>query len=175
MATTRVRLAFAAGVSIVAANCGRTGAGVACGPGNLADGLRERAAKAAVFAQQAAHSAGSERVGTFARAADRRRADGAQLRSAHKVIPVRCAERRDIQCAAQFLKYLTTQSRANFANQLGERWPRSWVRSVGGVTPPLAGGEQYAVGSYGRSGDPDDVYRANKADYKSVLPGYFEG
>ena len=43
------------------------------------------------------------------------------------------------------------------------------------VTPlPLAGGEQYAVGSYGRIGDPDNVYQANKADYKAVLPGYFE-
>jgi putative ABC transport system permease protein len=49
------------------------------------------------------------------------------------------------------------------------------VESAGGVTPlPLAGGEQYAVGSYGRVGDPDDVYRANKADFKSVIPGYFE-
>jgi putative ABC transport system permease protein len=30
------------------------------------------------------------------------------------------------------------------------------------------------VGSYGRTGDADEVYRANKADFKSVLPGYFE-
>jgi hypothetical protein len=46
---------------------------------------------------------------------------------------------------------------------------------VGGVTPlPLAGGEQYSVGSYGRVGGSDDAYRANKADYKAVLPGYFE-
>jgi putative ABC transport system permease protein len=30
------------------------------------------------------------------------------------------------------------------------------------------------VASYGRIGDADDVYRANKADFKSVLPGYFE-
>jgi predicted permease len=46
---------------------------------------------------------------------------------------------------------------------------------VGAVAPlPLAGGEQYSVGSYGRIGDPDDVYQAQKADYKSVLPGYFE-
>ena len=46
---------------------------------------------------------------------------------------------------------------------------------MGGVAPlPLAGGEQYSVGSYGRIGDPDDVYQAKKADFKSVLPGYFE-
>ncbi len=76
----------------------------------------------------------------------------------------------------QFLKYLTTQSRANFANLLGERLKAiPGVEAVGGATPlPLAGGEQYSVGSYGRIGEADDVYRANKADYKSVLPGYFE-
>ena len=46
---------------------------------------------------------------------------------------------------------------------------------MGAVAPlPLAGGEQYSVGSYGRPGGPDDVYQAQKADFKSVLPGYFE-
>jgi putative ABC transport system permease protein len=76
----------------------------------------------------------------------------------------------------QFLKYLTSQSRATFVNQLGERLAGiAGVEAVGAVTPlPLAGGEQYAVGSYGRIGDADEVYRANKADYKAVLPGYFE-
>jgi putative ABC transport system permease protein len=76
----------------------------------------------------------------------------------------------------QFLKYMTTQSRATFANELGRRLAEiPGVESVGGVTPlPLAGGEQYSVGSYGRVGDPDNVYQANKADYKAVLPGYFE-
>ena len=76
----------------------------------------------------------------------------------------------------QFVKYLTTQSRANFANLLGERLKAiPGVEAVGGATPlPLAGGEQYSVGSYGRIGEADDIYRANKADYKSVLPGYFE-
>jgi putative ABC transport system permease protein len=76
----------------------------------------------------------------------------------------------------QFLKYLTMQSRANFVNQLGARLAQiPGVESVGAVAPlPLAGGEQYSVGSYGRIGDPDDVYQAQKADYKSVLPGYFE-
>jgi putative ABC transport system permease protein len=75
-----------------------------------------------------------------------------------------------------FIKYLTTQSRANFANQLGDRLAAiPGVEAVGGVTPlPLAGGEQYSVGSYGRIGDSDDAYRANKADYKAVLPGYFQ-
>ena len=75
-----------------------------------------------------------------------------------------------------FLKYLTSQSRATFINQLGERLATiPGVESVGGVTPlPLAGGEQYSVGSYGRTGESDDAYRTNKADYRAVLPGYFE-
>jgi putative ABC transport system permease protein len=75
-----------------------------------------------------------------------------------------------------FIKYLTIASRANFANELGGRLADlPGVESVGGVAPlPLAGGEQYSVGSYGRLGDPDDVYQAQKADYKAVLPGYFE-
>ena len=76
----------------------------------------------------------------------------------------------------QFLKYLTSQSRASFLNRLGDRLAGiPGVEGVGGVTPlPLAGGEQYSVGSYGRIGDPDNVYQANKADYKAALPGYFE-
>jgi len=75
-----------------------------------------------------------------------------------------------------FIKYLTSQSRATFVNQLGDRLAAlPGVESVGGVTPlPLAGGEQYSVGSYGRIGEADDVYRSNKADFKAVLPGYFE-
>ena len=74
------------------------------------------------------------------------------------------------------IKYLSSQSRANFVNQLGDRLAAiPGVEVVGGVTPlPLAGGEQYAVGSYGRIGESDEVYRANQADNKSVLPGYFE-
>ena len=75
-----------------------------------------------------------------------------------------------------FLKYLTSQSRATFVNQLGDRLAAiPGVESVGGVTPlPLAGGEQYSVGSYGKIGESDDAYRTNKADYRAVLPGYFE-
>ena len=75
-----------------------------------------------------------------------------------------------------FLKYLTSQLRASFVNQLGDRLAAiPGVESVGGVTPlPLAGGEQYSVGSYGKIGDSDDVYRTNKADFRAVLPGYFE-
>jgi predicted permease len=75
-----------------------------------------------------------------------------------------------------FLKYLTSQLRATFVNRLGDALATiPGVESVGGVTPlPLAGGEQYSVGSYGKIGEADDVYRTNKADYKAVLPGYFE-
>jgi putative ABC transport system permease protein len=76
----------------------------------------------------------------------------------------------------QMLKYITSARRANFANELADRLRAiPGVERVGGVTPlPLAGGEQYSVGSYGRPGGSDDAYRANKADYKAVLPGYFE-
>ena len=75
-----------------------------------------------------------------------------------------------------FLKYLTSQSRATFINRLGDQLAAiPGVESVGGVTPlPLAGGEQYSVGSYGKIGEADDAYRTNKADFKAVLPGYFE-
>jgi len=75
-----------------------------------------------------------------------------------------------------FMKYMTSESRAGFYDDLGVRLAQiPGVQGSGGVTPlPLAGGEQYAVGSYGRVGDPDDVYRANKADFKSVIPGYFQ-
>ena len=75
-----------------------------------------------------------------------------------------------------FLKYLTSQLRASFVNQLGDRLAAlPGVESVGGVTPlPLAGGEQYSVGSYGKVGESDDQYRTNKADFRAVLPGYFE-
>jgi putative ABC transport system permease protein len=75
-----------------------------------------------------------------------------------------------------FLTYITSEKRAHFTNELADRLRAiPGVERVGGVTPlPLAGGEQYSVGSYGRVGGSDDAYRANKADYKAVLPGYFE-
>lgn len=75
-----------------------------------------------------------------------------------------------------FLKYLTSEMRASFYSDLGARLTDiPGVEGVGGVTPlPLTGGELYSVGSYGRIGDPDDVYQANKADFRATLPGYFE-
>ncbi len=75
-----------------------------------------------------------------------------------------------------FIKYITSQLRGTFVNRLGDRLAAiPGVESVGGVTPlPLAGGEQYSVGSYGKIGDPDEVYRTNRADFRAVLPGYFE-
>jgi putative ABC transport system permease protein len=75
-----------------------------------------------------------------------------------------------------FTKYYSTALRTNFVNDLGARLGQiPGVERVGGVAPlPLTGGEQYSVGSYGRVGDPDNVYQANKADFRAVLPGYFE-
>jgi len=73
-----------------------------------------------------------------------------------------------------FFKYYNAGTRATFVNDLGARLAEiPGVESVGGVAPlPLAGGEQYSVGSYGRIGDSDEVYQANKADFRTVLPGY---
>lgn len=75
-----------------------------------------------------------------------------------------------------FLKYFTSEARATFMNRLSDALASiPGVEAVGGVTPlPLAGGEQYAVSSYGKIGESDEVYRTNKADFKAVLPGYFE-
>jgi len=75
-----------------------------------------------------------------------------------------------------FVKYLTSQARVTFFNQLSDRLATiPGVETVGGVTPlPLAGGEQYSVGSYGKVGGTDEEYRANKADFRAVQPGYFE-
>ena len=75
-----------------------------------------------------------------------------------------------------FMKYYNSEARANFVNDLGSQLAElPGVEDVGGVAPlPLAGGEQYSVGSYGRIGDPDEVFQANKADFRTMLPGYFE-
>ncbi len=75
-----------------------------------------------------------------------------------------------------FVKYVTSEARADFATELGDRLAAiPGVEGVGGVAPlPLAGGDQYAVGSYGRPGEAEEQYQANKADFKTVLPGYFE-
>jgi putative ABC transport system permease protein len=75
-----------------------------------------------------------------------------------------------------FAKYYNSESRTRFYADLGARIAAiPGVQSVGGVAPlPLAGGDLYSVGSYGRIGDSDDAYQANKADYRAVMPGYFE-
>jgi putative ABC transport system permease protein len=75
-----------------------------------------------------------------------------------------------------FLVYFTSAQRTTFMNDLRERLTQiPGVTSVGGVAPlPLAGGDLYSVGSYGRVGDPPEVTQANRADYKAVIPGYFE-
>ncbi len=76
----------------------------------------------------------------------------------------------------QYIKYATADQRTNFTNELADRLREiPGVRSVGGTHPlPLAGGEQYSVGGYGRIGISDEDYQANTADYKATLPGYFE-
>ncbi len=49
------------------------------------------------------------------------------------------------------------------------------VRVVGATSLlPLAGGDQYGIGSYGLSGSSEEEWRSNRADYRAVLPGYLE-
>ncbi|MEW5915213.1 MAG: ABC transporter permease [Gemmatimonadota bacterium] len=171
-------LAFAVGASVVAAIVFGLAPALHAVRGNLVDGLRERGSDsgsvrgnklrtALVTSEVALSLVLLVGAGLMVRSF-------AQLQ---KVNPGFDAQNVvTFNAPLQFLKYLTTQSRANFANQLGERLAAiPGVEDVGGVTPlPLAGGEQYSVGSYGKIGDPDNVYQANKADYKAVLPGYFE-
>jgi predicted permease len=171
-------LAFAFGVSLVAAIVFGLAPALRAVSGNLIDGLRDRGSDsggvrgnklrtALVVSEVALSMVLLVGAGLMVRSF-------AQLQ---KVDPGFAAQNVvTFNAPIAFLKYLTSQARANFANQLGSRLAAlPGVEAVGGVTPlPLAGGEQYSVGSYGRIGDPDDVYQANKADFKSVLPGYFE-
>jgi putative ABC transport system permease protein len=171
-------LAFAAGVTILAAILFGLAPALRAVRGNLADGLRDRGSDhggvrgnklrtALVVSEVTLSLVLLIGAGLMVRSF-------AEIR---KVDPGFDAENVvTFNAPLQFLKYLTSQSRADFLNRLGDRLAGiPGVERVGGVTPlPLAGGEQYAVGSYGRIGDPDNVYQANKADYKAVLPGYFE-
>jgi len=171
-------LAFAAGVSILAAIVFGLAPALRAVQGNLIDGLRERGSDSGGVRGNKLRTALV--VGEVTLSLVLLIGAGLMVRSfsqLQKINPGFDAKNVvTFNAPIQFLKYLTTQSRAAFANQLGERLAAiPGIEAVGGVTPlPLAGGEQYAVGSYGRIGDADDVYRSNKADYKAVLPGYFE-
>ncbi|MGQ0539833.1 MAG: ABC transporter permease, partial [Gemmatimonadaceae bacterium] len=171
-------LAFAAGVSILAAIVFGLTPALRAVRGNLADGLRERGSDSGGVRGNKLRTALV--VSEVALSLVLLIGAGLMVRSFSQLQKVDPGfDTRNVvtfNAPLQFLKYLTTQSRANFVNQLGERLAAfPGVEAVGGVTPlPLAGGEQYAVGSYGRIGGADDVYQANKADYKAVLPGYFE-
>jgi putative ABC transport system permease protein len=171
-------LAFAAGVSILAAIVFGLAPALRAVSGNMADALRDRGSDTGGVRGNKLRTALV--VSEVALSLVLLIGAGLMVRSFAKLQKVDPGfDPRNVvtfNAPLQFLKYLTTQSRANFVNLLGERLATiPGVEAAGGVTPlPLAGGEQYAVGSYGRIGDADDVYRANKADYKAVLPGYFE-
>jgi putative ABC transport system permease protein len=178
MAVDLPALAFALGVSIVAAIVFGLAPALRAVGGNLADGLRDRGSDsggvrgnklrtALVVSEVALSLVLLIGAGLMVRSF-------AQLQKVHPGFDAKNVV--TFNAPLQFLKYLTTQSRANLANLLADRVAAiPGVEGVGGVTPlPLAGGDQYSVGSYGKIGDPDDVYQANKADFKSVLPGYFE-
>ena len=171
-------LAFAAGVSVLAAIVFGLAPALRAVSGNLADALRDRGSDTGGVRGNKLRTALV--VSEVALSLVLLIGAGLMVRSFAKLQKVDPGfDAKNVvtfNAPLQFLKYLTTQSRANFVNLLGDRLAAiPGVEAAGGVTPlPLAGGEQYAVGSYGRIGDPDDVYRANKADYKAVLPGYFE-
>jgi len=171
-------LAFAAGVSILAAIVFGLAPALRAVRGNLADGLRDRGSDSGGVRGNKLRTALV--VSEVALSLVLLIGAGLMVRSFAQIQRVNPGfDAQNVvtfNAPVQFLKYLTTQARANFANQLGDRLAAiPGVEAVGGVTPlPLAGGDQYSVGSYGRIGDPDDVYQANKADYKAVLPGYFE-
>jgi putative ABC transport system permease protein len=171
-------LAFAFGVSLVAAIVFGLAPALRAVSGNLIDGLRDRGSDSGGVRGNKLRTVLV--VGEVALSLVLLVGAGLMVRSfaqLQKVDPGFAAQNVvTFNAPITFLKYLTSQARANFANQLGDRLAAiPGVEATGGVTPlPLAGGEQYSVGSYGRIGDPDDVYQANKADFKSVLPGYFE-
>jgi putative ABC transport system permease protein len=49
------------------------------------------------------------------------------------------------------------------------------VQSVGATSPlPLAGGDQYAIGAYGLRETTEEEWQSNKADYRTILPGYMD-
>ena len=73
-------------------------------------------------------------------------------------------------------KYPQPDVRADFVNRLkGRLETLPAVEEVGGTAMlPLAGGDQYSVGSYGREDATLEEYSSSKADYRPILPGYFE-
>ncbi|MFQ5740753.1 MAG: ABC transporter permease, partial [Acidobacteriota bacterium] len=73
-------------------------------------------------------------------------------------------------------KYRTPQPRIDFYLEVQRRLEAlPGVRAAGSVSPlPLAGGDQYYVFSYGPIGVSETEWSANKADYRWVVPGYFE-
>ena len=171
-------LAFAAAVSILAAIVFGLAPALRAVRGNLADGLRDRGSESGGVRGNKLRTVLV--VSEVALSLVLLIGAGPMVRSfsqLQKVDPGFDAQNVvTFNAPLSFLKYLTTQSRANFGNQLSERLAAlPGVEAVGGVTPlPLAGGDQYAVGSYSRIGDSDDIHRANKADFKAVQPGYFE-
>jgi len=171
-------LGFAAGVSVLAALVFGLTPALRAVRGNLADGLRDRGSDSGGVRGNKLRTALV--VSEVALSLVLLIGAGLMVRSfsqLQKVDPGFDAKNVvTFNAPLSFLKYLSSQARATFVNQLGERLAAiPGVEAVGGVTPlPLAGGDQYAVGSYGKIGDADDVYRANKADMKAVLPGYFE-
>ena len=73
-----------------------------------------------------------------------------------------------------FFKYRDAEARVSFFERLLQRLAAlPGVEAVGGTTPlPLGGGDQYWVQPYGRDNATEEEWSTNRADYRTVLPGY---
>jgi len=72
--------------------------------------------------------------------------------------------------------YRGGESRARFFREMDRRLDElPGVVSAGGVNPlPLSGTGQFGSGPYARSVGDDAAWEQNEADYRAVMPGFFE-
>jgi putative ABC transport system permease protein len=105
---------------------------------------------------------------------------GLMLRSFHKLQEVDPGFDSEnvltVSVPIPFFKYRDPQQRVQFFDQLKQRLEElPGVEAVGGATPlPLGGGDQYWVQPYGRDNATEEEWSSNRADYRAVVPGYFE-
>ncbi len=72
--------------------------------------------------------------------------------------------------------YRSQENRSRFFRELDDRIAElPGVVAVGGVNPlPLSSSGQFGSGSYARPGDGGRALEENEADYRSIVPGFFE-
>lgn len=73
-------------------------------------------------------------------------------------------------------KYRDPATRADVFSRIQDRIRTlPGVEAVGATSPlPLAGGDQYAIGAYGLHESTEEEWQTNKADYRTILPGYLD-